>query len=368
MDDRHSTDSDLLIDIIRRSPMLEELQGNTRPREELVRRLDVSSATYYRYTNWLDDRGLVEESSEGITLTASGEIITEEVVRFERAVLSALRLTETDRDLFLDVIRYAPALEALGDSPRDRRELERQFDVSRTTCYRVTRAFQDQGLIEKSGGRYALTAAGEEIREAVATVETNVETALRLGPVLEALHDDTPVFDLDAFTDATVTTAEHGDPYSPVRRCLELVEKTDRVRGVYIGAIVPLYLSDIGQRIIGGMDTVNVGSPERIAEVLAEAPAKCLEVCASGHFTVYLHDDLSYSLVILDDRVGIGVLQTDTRRAQMFVDTDSPVAREWAEAVFESYKAEAVKMEGFSPWEVRRAVERGSLEVDSLIR
>lgn len=366
MDGTLTQDSDLLIDIIRRSPMLEELRRSTRPREELERRLGVSSATYYRYTNWLDDRGLVNESSEEITLTPAGEILAKEVVRFERAILSALHITEKDRDLFLDVIRYAPALGALEDGSRDRRELERQLDVSRTTCYRITRSFEDLGLIGKSEGRYALTAAGEETREAVVSFETNVETALRLGPVLETVGETTPAFDLDAFTDATVTTAEHGDQYSPVSRCIELVEKTSTVRGVYIGAIVPLYLSDIGQRIVGGMDTVNVGSPERVAEALAEAPAKCLEVCASGHFTVYLHDDLSYSLVILDDRIGIGVLEPETRRVRIFADTDSPGAREWAETVFESYKAEAVKMEEFTPWEVRRAVERGSLDVDAL--
>lgn len=363
-----AADPDLPLDIIKRSPMLEELRRTPRPRDELERRLDISSATYYRYSNWLDDRGLVEGSNGRLALTAPGEMIAEELSRFERSVLTTLRLTELDHDLLLDIVRYAPGLEALVDGPRDRRELEQRLDVSRTTSYRFTRSFEDLGLTEKSERGYELTVAGKEVRDAVTTFERNVETALRLGPVLEAVRDTNPAFDLDAFTDATVTTADHGDPYSPVSRCIELVEETETVRGVFIGAVVPLYLSDIGQRIIGGMDTVNVASPERVAEALAEAPARCLEVCASGHFTVYLHDDLSYGLLVLDDRVGIGVLQTDTRRAQMFVDTDSPAAREWAEAVFESYRSEAVRLEGFSPWEVRQAVERGSLDVEGLTR
>lgn len=366
MDNTLASNSDLLIDLVNQSPMLKELQLDTRSREELEQRLDVSTATYYRYTNWLSAKGLIEESSEGITLTAVGEVLTEEVIQFERSVLTTLQRTERDSDFLLDVIRYASGLEALVDGPHDRRELERRLDVSRTTSYRFTRSFDDLGLVEKSEGRYTLTAVGERVRDAVATFETRVRTALRLGPVLEAVRETPPSIDLEAFADATVTTTDHGDPYSPVSRCINLIKETETLRGVYVGTIIPLYISDIGQRIIDGMDTINVGSPVRIAEVLAEAPAKCHEVCASGHLTIYLHDDLSYGLVILDDRVGIGIPGTDTRRLQMFVDTNSSEAREWAETVFESYKAEAVKMEGFSPWEVREAVEQGSLDIDSL--
>lgn len=361
-------DSDQLIDIVKRSSVLEALHRETLRREELERSLDVSSATYYRYINWLCDSDLAEESSDGITLTAAGDAITEELSRLETTALTTLQWSEKDNDLLLDVIRYAPGLEALVNGPRDRRELERQLDVSKTTSYRFTRSFEDSGLLEKSANGYALTPAGKKLREAVTTFERNVRTAVRLGPVLEAMGETAPAFDIEAFADATLTTTQHGDPYSPVSRCLELLNETDTLRGVYMGAITPLYLSDIGQHIVGGMDTVNIASPERVAETLAEAPAKCLEVCTSGHFTVYLHDNLSYSLVILDDRVGIGVLQTDRRRVQMFVDTDSPEAREWAEAVFEAHKAEAVKMEEFTPWGVRRAVERGSLDVGPLIQ
>lgn len=360
------TDADLLIDLINRSPMLEELRRGTRQRDDLERRLDISSATYYRYLNWLNDRGLVDELSKGMTLTESGEAIAKEVNRFEQSVVTALQLSDKDRDLLLDVARYARGLDALANGPRDRRALERELDVSKTTGYRLTRFLEDNGLIERSQGGYALTDQGEDIRDAVAASRRTVQAALRLGPVLERVRDRSPDIDLEAFADATVTTARRGDPHSPVSRCIELVEATETLRGVYVGTIIPLYISDIGQRIVDGMETVNVGSPVRIAEVLAEAPAKCHEVCASGHLTIYLHDDLSFGLVILDDRVGIGIPGTDTARLQIFVDTDSPEAREWAETVFDSYKSEAVEMDGFSPWDVRQALERGSLDIESL--
>ncbi len=357
--------SDQLIDIIKRSALLKEVHRGTRSREELERRLNVSSATYYRYIDWLCDSGLAEESSEGVTLTPAGEVITEEVIRFETAVLRTLQQADTDRDLLLDVIRYAPGLEALLNGPRDRRALERQLDVSQTTSYRVTRSFEDLGLIQKSDGGYALTAVGEEVREVVATFETNVRTAVRIGPVLDEVHDTTPVFDLNAFAEATVTTTTDGDPHSPLDRYIRLLEKTDSLRGMNCNTIAPSYIGDIRHQVVKGMDTVDIETPEMVAKLLAKYPEKALEACASDHLTLYLHDDLPFCLVITDDRVAIGVLETDTRRLQMFVDTDSPEAREWAEAVFESYKADAVRVEEVSPWGIQRAVERGSLNYDT---
>lgn len=358
-----STDSDQFVDVIKRLPMLKELHRDTLRREELERRLNISSPTYYRYTNWLSDTGLVEESSEGVTLTSAGEVITEEVIRFETTVLTALQRSEPDRDLLSDVIRYAPGLEALVDGPRDRRELEQQLEVSKTTGYRFTRSLEDLGLIEKIKGQYVLTAAGEEMREAAVTFETNARTALRLGPVLEAVSDTTPALDIDALADATVTTSEHGDAYGPVNRFIMLVEGTDSLRGVDINAIAPLYIRDIRQRIVEGMETEDIMKPIVAANFLAELPDECIEECQSPHATIYLHDDPPCGLAILDDRVGIGIRDEGSRTLRLFVDTDSRKVREWAEAVFESYKEDAVRMERFSPWGLRRAMEHGSLDV-----
>jgi predicted transcriptional regulator len=358
-----STDPDRLVDVVRRLPMLEALRRGPLRREELERRLDVSSTTCYRYTNWLADGGLVEESSEGFALTRLGEVITEETARFETTVTRALGLAESDRDLLLDVIRYAPGLDALATGPRDRRDLERRLDVSRTTSYRFTRSFEEMGVVEKSGGKYALTPAGESVAMAVSALETTARTAFRLEPVLDAVSGTTPAFDLGAFADATVTTTESGDAHSPVNRCIKLLQGTGSLRAVDMNSIAPLYLGDLVQLVVEGMETENVQTPEAIANILAEHPDKCIEACERGNVTVYLHDDLPYSLVILDNRIGIGVRDRDARTLRTFVDTDSPGAREWAEAVFESYRANAVEMDGFSPWTFRRAMERLSPDI-----
>lgn len=361
-------DSELLMDVLDHSEVLTELQGVGLTRKELERRLDVSRATCYRYTNRLSEMDMVSESDEGITLTPLGETIAAEVTTFETAVTRTLQPGDEDRDLFAEVVRLSPGLQALSRRPLDRRELEGRLDVSNKTAYRITRSLEDRELIEKSKGTYAITTAGTKILEAVSTFEANVRTAVRLGPVLVALRESGPSVDLDTFADATVTTI-HGYTYSPQNRFLELVEKTDTLRGVNPPDIAPFYLGDIQQRLADGMEFENILRPEYVAKQLAEFPDRAIKTCNRPNVTVCLHDDLWYSLVLFTNRIGIGVPDADRGTVRAFVDTDSPAARKWAEAVYESYKAEAVHLPRFDPITLQRVIEEESLgEAPSLER
>lgn len=85
-----SMDPDRLVDIVRRLSMLEAIRRDTLRREELQRRLEISKNTYYRHLNRLSEGRLIEESDDGIALTPAGEVVVEEVDRFEGVVLTAL--------------------------------------------------------------------------------------------------------------------------------------------------------------------------------------------------------------------------------------------------------------------------------------
>ena len=360
MNNTPRADRDLLKDILKHSHVLKELRGEPLIRKELERRLDVSSATCYRYTNWLSEKDMVVESGEEIELTPLGETIAAEVTTLETTVRRTLQPGGEDREGLIEVVRLSPGLQVLSRRSLDRRELEGWLGVSNTTGYRITRALEDRELIEKSQRTYALTPAGTEILDAVSTFETNVRIANRLGPVLAALRETSPPIDLDAFTDATVTTIQ-GYTYSPQNRFLELLEETDTLRGLAVVDIAPFYISDIQQRLIEGLEFEEVQRPAFAAESMAEFPDQALEVCRRDNVTVYLHDDLWYSLAVFEERVGVGVRDDDTGTVQAFVDTGSPAARTWAEAVYESYKAEAVYLPRYDPITLQHTVEEGSL-------
>lgn len=353
-------DRDFLLNILKHSPVLKELQVETLAHEEVERRLDISNATCYRYTNRLSEMRLVASSEEGVALTPLGETITAEVTTFEETVRLTLQAAAEDQDLLVEVTRLAPGLQALSDRPLDRRDLEERIDVSKTTGYRITRSLEERGLIEKSDGTYSLTPTGTEILEVVSRLEANVRLAVRLRPILAVLRETGPPVSLDAFAEATVTTVQ-GYTHGPQRRFLNLLEKTDTLRGFALPTFTPFYLVEILQQLVDGLELEEILRPEFAAQKLAEYPEQAVEICKKSNSTLYLHDDLWYGLALFEDRIGIGVRDADTGTLRAFVDTGSPAARTWAEAVYESYKAEAVHLPRLDPISLQQAMEEGSM-------
>lgn len=260
-------------------------------------------------------------------------------------------------DVLIDLLRRASLLEELQDESLDRPELQDRLNISRATCYRYCRVLEDLEIIEKSNDGYLLTASGMLLTDALIRFEREAVTALELGPVLEAVRDVPVDIDLAVFSDAVVTSAEHGDSYGPVVRFLSLVEGTESLRGFDMDIIAPLYLDEIQHRIVNGMETEEIAVTEVTRNILDSYPEKCFSACASGNLTVKLHDDLPFGLAIFDHRVGIGVCEPGTRVLRTFADTDSPEVREWAEAVYELYDAEATLMEEFTSQGFARAMD-----------
>lgn len=350
-------DSDLLADVLDYSDVLTELRGEPLSREEIAKCLDVSSSTSYRYANRLEEMDLVAESGEEIHLTPLGETIASELATFETAVQQSLRPGGDTQEKLLDLLRHSPGLQALSRRPLDRRELEDRLGVSDSTGYRITRSLEEAALIEKENGRYTITPTGREVLEAVSEFEANVRTAVRLGPVMEVIRETTPEVPLDAFADATVTDV-HGYTYNPQIRYLELLEETETFRGIGTESIVPSFFVDIREHVMDGMEMEILWTPETVAKHLAKWPEHVIDVCHKDNVSVYLHDAVRFDLAMFDNRIGIGTPDAETGVCRVFVDTDSPAARTWAETVYESYKAEAVFLQRFEPTSLQRAVEK----------
>lgn len=356
-------DPDLLMDLLGHAGVLKQLRGEALTRDELAQRLDVSTATSYRYTNQLAELNVVAESGEVVGLTLLGETIADEVTTFQTTVTNTLHADDDSQEIFTKLLRHSPGLQALSRRPLDRRELEERLGVSNTTAYRITRALEDRDLVEKTNGRYEITTMGEEILEVVSTFESNVRTAVRLGPVLRALREDGPSIDLNAFAGATVTTSS-GYTFSPQNRCLELLDESDTLRTFLFESVVSSCLVEVQQHLDDGLVSEVINLPGTAAKMLAEFPDRAVEVCQDANVTLYLHDDLWYSLAVFDKRIAIGVPDSDTGACHTLVDTDALAARAWAEAVHESYKEDAVHLPRFDPFTLRQVVEQLPAETD----
>jgi predicted transcriptional regulator len=249
-----------------------------------------------------------------------------------------------DTDHLGDIVRHGPVLEALLEDPLDRGEIEARLDVSRATSHRFTQWLDDHGLVEKVDGRFRLTGRGEVVAEEVLRFEANVQTAHRLTPLLDAICEDHRDFVVEPFVDATVTVADRAAPYRPIERFISLIRDSDTFRGFNTTHMAPLVLGGFHQRLFDGTDTEVIYLPD-IAEKLFETyPDRAREAIENGHLALRTRDELPYGLALFDDRVGIGGYDEATGLMQVFVDTDAPIAREWAERVYASVREDSAPL------------------------
>ncbi|MBX0297862.1 helix-turn-helix transcriptional regulator [Haloarcula nitratireducens] len=240
-----------------------------------------------------------------------------------------------------DIVRHGPVLEALRNDPLDRREIEARLDVSRATSHRFTQWLDEQGFVEKVDGRFQLTGRGETIADEVLRFEANVRTIHRLAPLLDSICEDHQEFVVEPFVDATVTVATPEDPYQPVERFISLVHASETFRGFNTTHMAPLVLGEFHQRIFDGTDTEIIYLPHIVETLFETYPTQATEAINRGHLTLRTRDDLPYGLAIFDERVGIGGYDERTGLMEVFVDSDSPIAQEWADRVYATVKADS---------------------------
>lgn len=255
----------------------------------------------------------------------------------------------TDPDGLVDLVRRAPILATLQQESMEPREVERRLGISKSTRHRHVTWLEDRDLLIRENGEYTLTAFGRAVADVLATFTADMHTAVRLAPIYHAVAGTDPPCPIDVLADATVTTSDRGDPFAPLARFLSLVGTTESLRMADSYAIAPTYIDEIHGRVLDGLRTDVIERPEVAEDIMANYPRKCVQLCASEYLTMKIHDDLPFGLVILDDRIGIGVRDPETGVPRAFVDTDADAAREWAEALFESYSREGTELERFNP-------------------
>lgn len=96
-------DLGVLIDIIRRSHLLEELQRAEADRREIQDRLGVSRATSHRHTKLLEGLGVIEKEAGQFRLTEDGTLLAESSARFKREAMTALEVAPV-----LQTVKNAP--------------------------------------------------------------------------------------------------------------------------------------------------------------------------------------------------------------------------------------------------------------------
>ncbi|PSQ02829.1 winged helix-turn-helix domain-containing protein [Halobacteriales archaeon QS_5_70_17] len=232
-----------------------------------------------------------------------------------------------------------PEAEAEGLSRGDLRE---RLDAARTTITRNLEALIDRGWVRETEGRYVATPAGRLVAGALANARAAVGTADRLTPFLRWFPADEPEPPVEALRGARVVTGESGDPYAPVNTIVNCIRRSGggRVLLPFLGLHA---FEACHERVVEDGTTHEVVVTPAVAETLRTGDYAGLfaDLRACDRFAAYVYDgEIPYYLGLIDEReVEIGVDEDGTPRA--LLRSEAPEVREWAEAVYERYRAPA---------------------------
>lgn len=250
-----------------------------------------------------------------------------------------------DEAILKTAVMRRPVLAALSEAPHHRDELQTELDLSKTTCHRIVRTFDEYGLLDRTERGYELTETGELLERYVDEYYNNVRATFRLDPLVRAFGDATVDLDLEAFVGARITRPAPNDPTRPLDREFEIFQQADRFSVVDGNQHVPtLYLEQLYEiGIERGMVAEHIAPKSVVEKRVGEFPdihRQVEELEAQLKYRIV--DEPPFGLTLYDDdHVVVRAYDDDTGAVAFLVDTDDQNAAEWAADVIDHYRERA---------------------------
>lgn len=228
-----------------------------------------------------------------------------------------------------------------------RSDIQAALDVSRSTAHRVAKTFESLELAVRRNGFYELTPFGRVVGREVDRATNTIRVADSLAPLLGTFQDVEEPIDLYAFEDATVTEPEAGDPYSPMRRFLSLVEDASRIREFSPTAPEPAYQNAVYDRVQEELQAAML-FPAPVVDRLRRDDGEKLERAFREHdLDVRVGDLPAFRLVLADERVYLGGYNENASHLRIVADTARSDAVEWAVQCFRNHWEKATSYDAY---------------------
>jgi len=231
-------------------------------------------------------------------------------------------------------------LRTVDAEPRDRRDLEAEVGVSRSTLSRVLRELEtERGWIRRTADGYTTTTAGALVVEQFVPLLETIEALHTVGDALAYLPVDTMSLPVRHFHDATFVRPAEFDPTAPFEYGVDELRASQTLLSVgrtvpqpYVRAISEAVPDDLSvELVVGGayLDTV------------AESELATLWDDIVVETAIYRYDGyVPYNLLVLDDVVHLWLCSDQGERAGL-LETANSAVREWAIDTVEEYRREA---------------------------
>ena len=233
-------------------------------------------------------------------------------------------------------------LRTLYRAPHDRHELETLTEVPRPTLARILGELEERGWVERENHEYETTVVGELVVAELLRTLRAIATVHRLRQLLVTVPSEVISLDIEALSEATLTVAEPGSPFRPVKRFGELIQESTTLRDLNKSFIGHLCHAELAELLDDGGSMTVVYEPEVVDSMLS-ATGDAAEAVRTGAVRVFVHEALPFGLSLFDERVALAGYDPATGALTTLVDTDSAEVRRWATGVYETYRADAVE-------------------------
>lgn len=234
-------------------------------------------------------------------------------------------------------------LDALAEQPRSRAALRALTGASSSTIGRMLHEFEDRCWIERIDHRYEATLLGAFVVEGLTTLLERMETERELRAVMRWFPTDGVDFDVvRCLSDAEIVLSTESDPMAPVRRAGRQVRGGTRLRFLTTQVTVS-YFGAVKETVRrNGMTVEGIVTPAARDTLLSDTPITAVyrELHGSDDAVLSVADDVPFILQIIDDRVGLGLVDAASNPRGLILSDDGTV-HEWAVDTFETCHDEA---------------------------
>lgn len=250
-----------------------------------------------------------------------------------------------DEGILRTAVERREVLSLLTAGPHHRREIQDELDLSKTTCHRIVRTFDDNGLLDRTDRGYQLTKKGVLLEGYVDEYSRGVRATFELDPLVSSFTDAPVEFDIDPFVDARITRPEPNDPTVTLSREFELFQDADIFTVVDGNQHVPeLYLEQVIEIGIEREMTAEHIAPIEVIEkrlsAFPEIHKRHQDLPATMKYRVSPSPGPPFGLTLYDhEHVVLRAYDDETGSVELLVDTDDPDAVAWADDVIDHYRS-----------------------------
>ena len=245
---------------------------------------------------------------------------------------------------YVDMVRKrGDLLETLGVGPLEKRTLEEELEISRSTIDRGIRELEALDLVEWTPAGFVRTTIGDLVTREYRSFEETIHTLVRFEPFMR--HVPPGVIDVELLDGADLVVAEAGNPYAMIDRHVERLRNMDHCRvtlpitGLHAGEVSATQIVENGARgelvVCPAVADVHWNDPQ-FSQMVEE-------MLGTGRVDYYVYEgDLRFSLAIIDEFVQLVAVDGDEPRA--LIESAAEDLYGWAERTFEEYKQAATEV------------------------